>query len=313
MFDKDGEQKNHFGIDLQLHADKDDRNNDPGAEDPAPGDDNFQGFINAMEADFGEPAAEGNEDEGGGGEPEPDAKEGDPETGDPEPPNKEEGAYYTKAQIDEMMQKTADGVLARERARRDKETRQGQEQQQQQQRQADFEKWYNQTAQAKMQRYVDMGIEEETAKRYAIQDMEEAVERRSVNERIEDMQRQTVASQKRAEYAEAKNRIMQENPILAKYAKEIDEASEHGNVPFDVAARYVMGDLLLSGELLPSVRAQTQQQTQYNIEKRGKTRVEQRSQSGANSAPEADLTQVEINMARQWGFTPKEYARLKKG
>ena len=101
--------------------------------------------------------------------------------------------------------------------------------------------------------------------------------------------------------------------MVAKYIKEIDTFAQNGmaGVDFMVAAKYVLGEKIASGELLDTVTSAVEQKTLKNIGKRQKLAVEKDSQPGASTTPR--LTPEQRRICRNLGISEKLYlANLKK-
>jgi hypothetical protein len=103
------------------------------------------------------------------------------------------------------------------------------------------------------------------------------------------------------------------NPLVAKYIKEIDAFAQNGmaGVDFMVAAKYVLGEKIASGELLDTVTSAVEQKTLKNVGKRQKIGVEKDSQPGASTKPK--LTAEQKRICRNLGISEKLYlSNLKK-
>lgn len=159
--------------------------------------------------------------------------------------------------------------------------------------------------------YAERQQEEEEVKKYAEENMvDEEEARRQVrllreNQRYKQefpqVQSQLQYTQAMLQYINDKARDIN-NPYVRKYEKEIDAFAENGRLcSFESAKNYVLGQKLLSGELLEAIKSGTVNKTLADIQKQGKVKVQGGSQSGRSStemaAGEVDPFQKQIAMA----------------
>lgn len=99
------------------------------------------------------------------------------------------------------------------------------------------------------------------------------------------------------------------NPLAKRYEKEVDEFTNHGiYVDFGTGLAYVLGQKLLSGELMRDLQTAVEQRTIANIDKRSRAAPE----AGTNVKPAGStLTPEEKRLAISLGISPKEWAAEK--
>jgi hypothetical protein len=104
---------------------------------------------------------------------------------------------------------------------------------------------------------------------------------------------------------------MGKNPLIAKYINEIDQFSQNGKtgVTFEVAANYILGSKVASGELINSIKTTTEQKTLKNVGQRSKIAVEK----GGSTKADPALSKQEMRLAAALGVSPKAWAANKKG
>ncbi len=159
--------------------------------------------------------------------------------------------------------------------------------------------------------YAEKQQEEEEVKKYAEENMvDEEEARRQVrlmreNQRYKQefpqMQYQLQHTQAMLQYINDKAKDIN-NPYVKKYEKEIDAFAENGRLcSFESAKNYILGQKLLSGELLDAIKSGAINKTLADIQKQGKVKVQGGSQSGRSStemaADEVDPFQKQIAAA----------------
>jgi hypothetical protein len=214
-----------------------------------------------------------------------------------------------------MTQEELDRIIS-ERLERDRRVREDQERQRQQQaqQQQQFTQWYNNELAAQTKFYADkLGLDDDTAAIMAKRDVDSQVRILQAEQVSKQSQESWQAQQKIAKYQQDKMEQVSKNPLVAKYIKEIDTFAQNGmaGVDFMVAAKYVLGEKIASGELLDTVTSAVEQKTLKNIGKRQKLAVEKDSQPGASTTPR--LTPEQRRICKNLGISEKLYlANLKK-
>lgn len=119
------------------------------------------------------------------------------------------------------------------------------------------------------------------------------------------MQQQQESMQQMMAYQQEKAKTLAGNPLAKKYEAEIDQFSGMGTaLPFEAAMAYVVGQKVLAGEVLDTVRQAAQQQTLANVRKRAQVAPES-PQAGAPQG--GGMSPQERIVAARLGLTPKEY------
>lgn len=162
------------------------------------------------------------------------------------------------------------------------------------------------------ERAEQLGITEDEARQMIekedrLREMEEKL--REYEERQKQMQEQQEAITRVIRYSNDKAKYLN-NPLVKKYEKEIDNFAKGGLVlDFEPAMNYILGQKLLSGELLEDIKTGIEQKTIANITKRQKITIEK---DGAGKAVDIGLTPEEKRLAKALGLTPDEYLEEKQ-
>lgn len=130
-------------------------------------------------------------------------------------------------------------------------------------------------------------------------------ELRTLKAQQEAMSQQQQAMQQMMAYQQEKAKFAG-NPLAKKYEREIDEFSGMGSaLPYEAAMSYIIGQKVLAGDVLDSVRQAAQAQTLANVQKRAKAAPEAPQGGGAQST---GLTPQQKIIAARLGLSPREYA-----
>jgi hypothetical protein len=243
------------------------------------------------------------------GEPEEDESEKEPD----KEPDSQKNTPRPKTVT--MSQEELDRIIS-DRLERDRRVRESQEQQKQQQaqQQQQFNQWYNNELTIQTKFYADkLGLDDDTAAALAKRDVDNQVRIMQAEQVSKQSQESWQIQQKAAKYQQDKMEQVSRNPMVAKYIKEIDAFAQNGaaGVDFMVAAKYVLGEKIASGELLDTVTSAVEQKTLKNVGKRQKIGVEKDSQPGASTKPK--LTAEQKRICRNLGISERLYlSNLKK-
>lgn len=267
-------------------------------DDPTKGDDDDEGDEGVE--DLGALIREEEEEDD---ESSDDDAEGDGEA--PKTPPQEAPKTITMTQ--EEFDAALDRRMARERAQADKRLEEQRWELESQKQAEGFKQWTESEITRRTERLTNLGYDEDTAREIATEDVARDVKiARAEQESAQNRQRETIR-QRQLTYAERRGEMLAREPFVAKYIKEIDEFSGKGvQVEFDVAMKYVLGDKFASGELQKTISKTAEQRTLKNVNKRGKTRVEGATGTGAPGKGET-LTRDQRKVAAALGLTPKEY------
>lgn len=220
-----------------------------------------------------------------------------------EEPPKSETKLFTQEDIDRIIGER----LARER--RIQEERAIQEADARKQEQ-EMNRWWGNRQQELIKRWTDLGYEEEVAVNLAREDVAREYRLWQAEERLRQYEVQQQQGSKTTQYMTDRNEYIAKNPLAAKYIQEIDDFAQNGSVlDFQTAMKFVLGDKLIAGDLLDSIKTTTEQKTLANVSKRSKMSVEKGG--SAATAGAGSLNKSEIAMAKRLGISPKEYAKNK--
>ena len=220
-----------------------------------------------------------------------------------EEPPKSETKLFTQEDIDRIIGER----LARER--RIQEERAIQEADARKQEQ-EMNRWWGNRQQEQIKRWTDLGYEEEVAVNLAREDVAREYRLWQAEERLRQYEVQQQQGSKTTQYMTDRNEYIAKNPLAAKYIQEIDDFAQNGLVlDFQTAMKFVLGDKLIAGDLLDSIKTTTEQKTLANVSKRSKMSVEKGG--SAATAGAGSLNKSEIAMAKRLGISPKEYAKNK--
>lgn len=220
-----------------------------------------------------------------------------------EEPPKSETKLFTQEDIDRIIGER----LARER--RIQEERAIQEADARKQEQ-EMNRWWGNRQQEQIKRWTDLGYEEEVAVNLAREDVAKEYRLWQAEERLRQYEVQQQQRSKTTQYMTDRNEYIAKNPLAAKYIQEIDDFAQNGSVlDFQTAMKFVLGDKLIAGDLLDSIKTTTEQKTLANVSKRSKMSVEKGG--SAATAGAGSLNKSELAMAKRLGISPKEYAKNK--
>jgi hypothetical protein len=220
-----------------------------------------------------------------------------------EEPPKSETKLFTQEDIDRIIGER----LARER--RIQEERAIQEADARKQEQ-EMNRWWGNRQQELIKRWTDLGYEEEVAVNLAREDVAREYRLWQAEERLRQYEVQQQQGSKTTQYMTDRNEYIAKNPLAAKYIQEIDDFAQNGSVlDFQTAMKFVLGDKLIAGDLLDSIKTTTEQKTLANVSKRSKMSVEKGG--SAATAGAGSLNKSELAMAKRLGISPKEYAKNK--
>lgn len=220
-----------------------------------------------------------------------------------EEPPKSETKLFTQEDIDRIIGER----LARER--RIQEERAIQEADARKQEQ-EMNRWWGNRQQEQIKRWTDLGYEEEVAVNLAREDVAREYRLWQAEERLRQYEVQQQQGSKTTQYMTDRNEYIAKNPLAAKYIQEIDDFAQNGLVlDFQTAMKFVLGDKLIAGDLLDSIKTTTEQKTLANVSKRSKMSVEKGG--SAATAGAGNLNKSELAMAKRLGISPKDYAKNK--
>ena len=220
-----------------------------------------------------------------------------------EEPPKSETKLFTQEDIDRIIGER----LARER--RIQEERAIQEADARKQEQ-EMNRWWGNRQQEQIKRWTDLGYEEEVAVNLAREDVAREYRLWQAEERLRQYEVQQQQGSKTTQYMTDRNEYIAKNPLAAKYIQEIDDFAQNGLVlDFQTAMKFVLGDKLIAGDLLDSIKTTTEQKTLANVSKRSKMSVEKGG--SAATAGASSLNKSELAMAKRLGISPKDYAKNK--
>jgi len=232
----------------------------------------------------------------------PEEVEEETEEEEEEPP-KSETKLFSQEDIDRIIGER----LARER--RIQEERAIQEADARKQEQ-EMNRWWGNRQQEQIKRWTDLGYEEEVAVNLAREDVAREYRLWQAEERLRQYEVQQQQGSKTTQYMTDRNEYIAKNPLAAKYIQEIDDFAQNGSVlDFQTAMKFVLGDKLIAGDLLDSIKTTTEQKTLANVSKRSKMSVEKGG--SAATAGAGSLNKSELAMAKRLGISPKEYAKNK--
>ena len=236
----------------------------------------------------------------------------DEDSKEPEVGEKKADPPITKKVIS-MTQEEFDKVI-NDRLSRDRKVREDQDAQkaQQEQQTQQFNQWYQAQLVEQTSFYAEtMGLDDETAKKMAKRDVDKEVRILQAEQMVRQNQEFHQLSQKETKYMQEKAERIGKNPLIAKYIKEIDQFSQNGKsgVTFDVAANYVLGSKVMTGELINSIKTTTEQKTLKNVGQRSKIAVEK----GGSAKADPVLSRQERQLAKALGVSTKAWAASKKG
>ena len=220
-----------------------------------------------------------------------------------EEPPKSETKLFTQEDIDRIIGER----LARERRIQEERAMQEAEARKQEQ---EMNRWWETRQQEQIKRWTDLGYEEEVAVNLAREDVAREYRLWQAEERLRQYEVQQQQGSKTTQYMTDRNEYIAKNPLAAKYIQEIDDFAQNGAVlDFQTAMRFVLGDKLIAGDLLDSIKTTTEQKTLANVSKRSKMSVEKGG--SAATAGAGSLNKSELAMAKRLGISPKEYAKNK--
>ena len=220
-----------------------------------------------------------------------------------EEPPKSETKLFTQEDIDRIIGER----LARERRIQEERAIQEAEARKQEQ---EMNRWWGNRQQEQIKRWTDLGYEEEVAVNLAREDVAREYRLWQAEERLRQYEVQQQQGSKTTQYMTDRNEYIAKNPLAAKYIQEIDDFAQNGAVlDFQTAMRFVLGDKLIAGDLLDSIKTTTEQKTLANVSKRSKMSVEKGG--SAATAGAGSLNKSELAMAKRLGISPKEYAKNK--
>lgn len=253
------------------------------------------------------PEADGDEPEGG----DEGTNEEPPKEEPPEPPKPEE-KMIPQSEVDRIIGER----LARERRVQEEKLAQEEAAKKQQE---EFDKTFSQRFQTRfqfhMQKLKGLGYEEEAAvemaKSEAQYDVENEIRIYLTEQRAKEFESKQQQTAKLNSYLAEKTQAVAKNPMAAKYLDEVDAFSQNGEAcNFQTALAYVLGEKLLSGDLLETIKATTEQKTLANVNKRSKMSVEKGPSAASSGA--SSLTREELMACKKLGVSPKDYAKYKK-
>lgn len=232
----------------------------------------------------------------------PEEVEEETEEEEEEPP-KSENKLFTQEDIDRIIGER----LARERRIQEERAMQEAEAKKQEQ---EMNRWWGNRQQEQIKRWTDLGYEEEVAVNLAREDVAREYRLWQAEERLRQYEVQQQQGSKTTQYMTDRNEYIAKNPLAAKYIQEIDDFAQNGSVlDFQTAMKFVLGDKLIAGDLLDSIKTTTEQKTLANVSKRSKMSVEKGG--SAATAGAGSLNKSELAMAKRLGISPKEYAKNK--
>lgn len=232
----------------------------------------------------------------------PEEVEEETEEEEEEPP-KSENKLFTQEDIDRIIGER----LARERRIQEERAIQEAEAKKQEQ---EMNRWWGNRQQEQIKRWTDLGYEEEVAVNLAREDVAREYRLWQAEERLRQYEVQQQQRSKTTQYMTDRNEYIAKNPLAAKYIQEIDDFAQNGSVlDFQTAMKFVLGDKLIAGDLLDSIKTTTEQKTLANVSKRSKMSVEKGG--SAATAGTGNLNKSELAMAKRLGISPKEYAKNK--
>jgi hypothetical protein len=220
-----------------------------------------------------------------------------------EEPSEPDSKLFSQEDIDRIIGER----LARERRIQEERTMQEAEAKRQQQ---EKDRWWETRQQAQVKRWTDLGYEEEVATELAKEDVAKEYRLWQAEERLKQYEAQQQQGSKATQYRTDRNEYIAKNPLAAKYVQEIDDFAQNGAVlDFQTAMKFVLGDKLIAGDLLDSIKTTTEQKTLANVNKRSKMSVEKGGSAASTGA--GSLTKSELIMAKRLGIAPKDYAKNK--
>ena len=220
-----------------------------------------------------------------------------------EEPPKSETKLFTQEDIDRIIGER----LARERRIQEERAIQEAEARKQEQ---EMNRWWGNRQQEQIKRWTDLGYEEEVAVNLAREDVAREYRLWQAEERLRQYEVQQQQGSKTTQYMTDRNEYIAKNPLAAKYIQEIDDFAQNGSVlDFQTAMKFILGDKLIAGDLLDSIKTTTEQKTLANVSKRSKMSVEKGG--SAATAGAGSLNKSELAMAKRLGISPKEYAKNK--
>jgi len=220
-----------------------------------------------------------------------------------EEPPKSETKLFTQEDIDRIIGER----LARERRIQEERAMQEADAKKQEQ---EMNRWWGNRQQELIKRWTDLGYEEEVAVNLAREDVAREYRLWQAEERLRQYEVQQQQGSKTTQYMTDRNEYIAKNPLAAKYIQEIDDFAQNGSVlDFQTAMKFVLGDKLIAGDLLDSIKTTTEQKTLANVSKRSKMSVEKGG--SAATAGAGSLNKSELAMAKRLGISPKEYAKNK--
>lgn len=149
------------------------------------------------------------------------------------------------------------------------------------------------------------GITEEEAREF----LEQQAQLREFQQRQKELEEQQKIIQAKLQYVEDKRRAMSDPrraQLIRQFEDEIDQIAEQFNVPFDVAARYVIGDKMLSGDLTGRLEEAAKQRV---LRSKDNAAAPVSGRSGGASGPV--LTPAERALAKALGLSAQEWAEEK--
>lgn len=220
-----------------------------------------------------------------------------------EEPSEPDSKLFSQEDIDRIIGER----LARERRIQEERTMQEAEAKRQQQ---EKDRWWETRQQAQVKRWTDLGYEEEVATELAKEDVAKEYRLWQAEERLKQYEAQQQQGSKATQYRTDRNEYIAKNPLAAKYVQEIDDFAQNGTaLDFQTAMKFVLGDKLIAGDLLDSIKTTTEQKTLANVNKRSKMSVEKGGSAASTGA--GSLTKSELIMAKRLGIAPKDYAKNK--
>lgn len=149
------------------------------------------------------------------------------------------------------------------------------------------------------------GLSEEEARQF----IEQQAQLREFQQRQKELEEQQKIIQAKLQYVEDKRRAMSDPrraQLIRQFEAEIDQIAEQFNVPFDVAARYVIGDKMLSGDLTGRLEEAAKQRV---LRSKDNAAAPVSGRSGGASGPV--LTPAERALAKALGLSAQEWAEEK--
>lgn len=159
----------------------------------------------------------------------------------------------------------------------------------------------------RIQSYVDEGMDEQKAQRQ----VEQELQFDELQERLHHAESYMQAMSSSAQYERQKNSVINKNPLYKKFESEIDEFAGYGmTLPFEEAAKYIIGDKIARGELIDDIRKGAENKLLAGSQKRGKAKIESGSQAGGKT--KGQLTSLERKAARAFGISDTEWLNSRK-